>query len=133
MSFLWVRIVMIASGIYDGLIGLAFLFAPLAVFRLAAVTPPNHLGYVQFPALVLLIFGAMFLRIAADPVARREQILYGMALKASYFGVVFWYQLHSGIPALWVPFAWADVAFFILFFAGWRATAQRNVAVHSAN
>lgn len=132
MSVLWIRIVLIASGIYDGLLGLAFLVAPATVFRLAQVTPPNF-GYIQFPALVLLIFAAMFLLIAADPVARREQILYGMALKASYFCVVFWYQLHGGIPSLWIPFAWADVAFFLLFFAGWRSTAQRKPAVHSAN
>jgi hypothetical protein len=130
VSFLWVRIVMIASGIYDGLIGLAFFFAPATIFRTAGVTPPNHFGYVQFPALVLLIFAAMFLRIAADPVARREQIPYGMALKASYFCVVFWYQLHSGIPALWIPFAWADVVFFLLFFASWKTTAQRKMPVH---
>lgn len=131
MSRLWIRIVFFASGIYDGLLGLAFFLAPAAVFRAAQVTPPNHFGYVRFPALILLIFGVMFLRIAADPVARREQILYGMALKLSYFSLVFWYQLHGGIPALWVPFAWADVAFFLLFFAGWRATAKRPVPVHS--
>lgn len=124
MSILWIRIVLIASGIYDGLLGLVFFFVPATVFRVAGVTPPNHFGYVQFPALLLLIFGVMFLRIAADPVARREQILYGMALKASYFGVVFWYQLHGGIPSLWIPWAWADVAFFILFFAAWRSTAR---------
>lgn len=133
MSIFWTRLVLVASGIYDGLIGLAFLFAPATIFRTAGITPPNHFGYVQFPALILLIFGAMFLRIAADPVARREQILYGMALKLSYFGLVFWYQLHGGIPALWIPFAWADVAFFLLFFAGWRSTAQRHVPVDTGN
>ena len=133
MSIFWTRLVLVASGIYDGLIGLAFLFAPETIFRAAGIAPPNHFGYVQFPALILLIFGAMFLRIAADPVARREQILYGMALKLSYFGLVFWYQLHGGIPALWIPFAWADVAFFLLFFAGWRSTAQRHVSVHTGN
>lgn len=133
MSMLWIKIVMAASGIYDGLLGLAFLLAPTMVFRLTGVTPPNHWGYVQFPALVLLIFGAMFLLIAADPVARREQILYGMALKGSYFSLVFWYQLHGGIPALWIPFAWADVVFFLLFFAGWRSTAPRRLAVHAGN
>jgi hypothetical protein len=52
-------------------------------------------------------------------------ILYGMALKASYFGIVFWYQFHGGIPALWVPFAYADVIFFLLLYLAWRAVAQR--------
>jgi hypothetical protein len=131
MSIFWIRIVSIASGIYDGLLGLVFFLVPAAVYRLASITPPNHFGYVRFPALLLLIFAAMFLRIAADPVARREQILYGMALKLSYFSLVFWYQFRGGIPSLWIPFAWADVAFFILFFAAWRSTALHKVAAHS--
>jgi hypothetical protein len=43
-------------------LGLAFLAAPLYTFDLAKVTPPNHLGYVQFPAALLLIFGLQWLR-----------------------------------------------------------------------
>lgn len=132
MSLLWIRIIMVLSGIYDGLLGLAFFLAAPAVFRIAGVIPPNHFGYVRFPGLILLIFAVMFLRIAADPVARREQILYGMALKVSYFSLVFWYQFRGGIPTLWIPFAWADVAFFLLFIACWRSTAQSKLAVHSA-
>jgi hypothetical protein len=80
---------------------------------------------VQFSALLLIIFAVMFVRAAVDPLGRRDVILYGMALKASYFGIVFWYQFHGGIPALWVPFAYADVIFFLLLYLAWRAVAQR--------
>lgn len=124
MSIFWIKVVLIVCGIYDGLLGIVFFLVPATVFRVAGVTPPNHYGYVQFPALLLVIFGVMFLRTAVDPVAKREQIVYGMALKASYFGLVFWYQFHGGIPALWLPWAWADLAFFLLFLASWRSVSR---------
>jgi hypothetical protein len=116
-----VRAVFVVGGLYDGLLGTVFFLAPASVFHTAGVTPPNHFGYVQFPALLLVIFGFMFMRIAANPLMRREQILYGMALKASYFGLVFWYQFHGGIPMLWIPWAYADVIFFLLFAWAWKA------------
>ena len=33
-------------------LGLAFLASPAAIFEVFGVTPPNHPGYVQFPALL---------------------------------------------------------------------------------
>ncbi len=120
MSIKLIRLVFITSGIYDAFLGAVFLLFGLEVFRLAGVTPPNHIGYIQFPALLLILFGIMFLRIAGDPDGRREWILYGMGLKFSYFGVVFWHALHGGVPLLWIPWAWADLVFFLLFLAAWR-------------
>ncbi len=120
MSVKWTKVLFIASGIYDALLGLAFLLFGLEVFRFAGVTPPNHIGYIQFPALLLVLFGIMFLGIAKDPGGRYECIPFGMGLKFAYFGVVFWHQLHGGVPFLWIPWAWADLIFFLLFFAAWR-------------
>jgi hypothetical protein len=119
MSIGMAKALFVISGLYDGLMGAIFALVPAMVFRIAGVTPPNHWGYVRFPALLLVVFGVMFFRIAADPLKRREQILYGMGLKAAYFSVVFWYQLRGGVPALWIPWAYADVAFFLLFAWAW--------------
>lgn len=124
MKFTWIKAVLIASGIYDAVIGATFFLTGSALFRTFHVIPPNHGGYIRFPALVLVIFGVMFLRAAADPVGRRDVLLYGAALKLSYFSLVFWYQFRGGIPAMWIPFAYADVVFFLLFLAGWRAVAK---------
>ncbi len=71
--------------------------------------------------MLLLFFAFIFFRAGADPVARRDTILYGVALKASYSGLVFWYQAHGGVPSLWIPWAWADAAFLVLLFLGWFA------------
>jgi hypothetical protein len=91
------------------------------------VTPPNHMAYVQFPALLLIIFGAMFYQISTNPTKFRGLILYGMALKVAYCSMVFGYMATSGVPAMYVPFAWADLVFLVLFILTYRslgATAQ---------
>jgi len=101
--------------LYDGGLGLAFLAAPAAIFRLADVPPPNHFGYVQFPALLLIVFALMFIAIARNPVANRGMIVYGILLKLSYCGLVFWYWFSTGIPGLWKPFALIDLVTALLF------------------
>lgn len=105
---------------YDGLLGLVFLLAPQVPFDYFGVVPPNHVGYVQFPAALLIVFGLMFARIASDPVAGRALIPYGILLKIAYCGVAFYHWLSSGIPGMWKPFAVADLAFIALFVWAWN-------------
>lgn len=113
------------AALYDGILGLIFLLWPGLAFEMFEVVPPNHFGYVQFPAMLLLIFAAMFVRVAMDPVSNRFIMLYGVGLKASYSGLVFYYLATSGVPAMWVPWAWADLVFGVLFLWAWRATGAR--------
>jgi hypothetical protein len=110
-----VSLLFIVAALYDGLLGLVFLVAPLAVYDRFEVAHPNHLGYVQFPAALLLVFAIMFAAIALRPSVNRNLIPYGILLKFSYSGVVGWYWLTSGIPNLWKPFAVFDLLFAILF------------------
>ncbi len=124
----WIRALFIVAALYDGVLGLAFLRWHAGIFEYFAVTPPNHPAYVQFPALLLVLFAIMFLRIASDPLRFRELMLYGVGLKASYSGLAFWYQGTQGIPAMWLPWAWADLAFLLLFLAAWRASGRQAQA-----
>jgi hypothetical protein len=110
----------IVAAAYDGILGIAFLLFPLAIFAMYEVEPPNHEAYVQFPALLLIIFAVMFFQIASDPIKNRGLILYGCALKVSYCSMVFWYQATSVIPEMWVPWAWADLVFLVLFIITYR-------------
>lgn len=112
-----IQLFFLIAALYDGLLGLAFLVAPVALFGLFQVTPPNHIGYVQFPALLLVLFAWMFLRIARDPVFNRNLIPYGIGLKVSFCAVVFGHWVMKGIPAMWKPFAVADLVFLVLFVA----------------
>jgi len=122
MKTKWVKTLFIIAGMYDGLLAVAFLLFGSDIFHWFGVTPPNHVAYVKFPALLLLIFAAMFFRIARDPVKNRELILYGVALKVAYSGTAFWYQITKGIPFMWIPWAWADLVFLVLFLVAWKRT-----------
>ncbi len=124
----WVRLLFIIAGLYDGALGVAFLLFTSAIFQGFGVEPPNHLAYVKFPALLLLIFAAMFVRVACDPVKSRELMLYGVGLKAAYSGTAFWYQIRQGIPFMWIPWAWADVVFLVLFLVAWKSTPPAPAA-----
>ena len=112
---LWQRILFSVAAVYDGLLGLGFLMAGRNIFDKLMTTPPNHMGYIQFPAALLIIFALMFTVIARNPVKHRCLIPYGMLLKLSYAGIVFYYWFTSGIPAMWKPFAICDVIFLVCF------------------
>lgn len=120
MNIKLIKAIFFIGALYDGFIGIMGILFPGLAFDLFQVVPPNHAGYVQFPAILLLIFGAMFYQVARDPVANRALMLYGVALKIGYSGLIFYYLLTTGIPAMWVPFAWADLAFLVLFVLSWR-------------
>lgn len=123
----WIRIVFWLAALYDGVLGVAFLAAPAAIFDAFGVTPPNHAGYVQFPALLLVVFAVMFARVAMDPAGRRELMIYGVLLKLSYSGVVIGYWLTSGVPDLWLPMAGLDLVWAVAFAAAYMKTAGPRV------
>lgn len=121
MNLTMIRGLFALAAAYDGVLGLAFLVAPHWVFSQFQITPPGHLGYVQFPAALLVVFGLMFLNIARHPVKNAGLILYGMLLKVAYCSVTFSYWFTSGnISWIWKPFAIADLVMLILFAIAWR-------------
>jgi hypothetical protein len=107
---------------YDGLLGVLFFVAPNWPFHLFNIAEPNHPAYVQFPAALLLIFAAMFYKIAHEPAQYRHLIPYGIALKAAYCTLAFWYWISPGIPNMWKTFAVIDLVMGVLFVR----TYQRN-------
>lgn len=119
-----VSVLFLVSALYDGLLGLAFLASPGAVFERYGVTPPNHFGYVQFPAALLVVFGLMFLAVARDPERNRNLIPYGILLKVSYCAVVTYYWTTTGVPDMWKPFAAADLVFLAAFVWAYRAAGS---------
>jgi hypothetical protein len=109
------------AAVYDGILGMVFLAAAPAVFRWVGVAPPNHFGYVHFPAALLVVFALMFVAIARDPVTNRRLIGFGMLLKLSYCAVVAYHWLTAGVPFIWKPFAVADLVFLVLFALAYAA------------
>lgn len=115
----WIPTLFWLAAAYDGLLGLLFLTAGGWVFQATGTVPPNHPGYLQFPAALLLVFALMFATIAVNPHARRSLIPFGMLLKISYCGVVIHHWSSSGLPWIWKPFCMIDLAFLLLFIAAW--------------
>jgi hypothetical protein len=121
----WIWWLFVLAALYDGILGLLFLAAPGDVFERFLVAPPNHFGYVQFSAALLLIFAWMFAAVAMAPQRNRNLIPYGMGLKAAYCSLVFYYWFTIQIPTMWKPFAVADLAFLGLFLLAYVQLGKR--------
>ncbi len=102
--------------LYDLILGLLFALVPVAVFNWYDIVPPNHLGYVQFPALLLLVFALMFWNAARKPVENRILVPYMILFKLSFAIVVILYWIAGDVPALWKPFAIFDLIFAAAFY-----------------
>jgi hypothetical protein len=115
----------VVAGIYDFGLGVLFLLAWSPIYAKFGITPPNHPAYVQFSAAVIAIFGLGFWFVARAPERNRDIIWLGVLLKVAYSGIVLAYWAQGRIPDLWVPFAWADLAFLATFLAALRVLRPR--------
>ena len=120
------RTLFFIAALYDGILGLIFLLAGPTVFSISGIEAPNHWGYVQFPALLLLVFALMFFQIARDPIGYRTLIPYGIGLKAAYCLVVFGHYTLATIPSLWIPWALLDFIFLIAFWRAYRMSSRQK-------
>ncbi len=114
------------AALYDGLLGLLFIFGAGAVFMWFEITPPNHFGYIHFPAALLIVFALMFLAIAKTPYKNRNLIPYGILLKVSYCGVVGYHWVTTGVPGIWKPFVVFDIIFLVLFIVSYIYLVSRE-------
>lgn len=119
-----VRLLFLVSAAYDGVIGVLFIFAPDKVFDWIGVTPPNHPGYIQFPAALLIVFAIMFLAIAVNPARNRNLIPYGILLKVSYCSVVFYHWYSTDLPQMWKTFAICDLVMLAMFAWAYKVTKR---------
>ncbi len=108
------------AALYDGLLGLIFLTAAGSIYQWFDITPPNHFGYVHFPAALLLVFALMFAAVALAPHRNRNLIPYGILLKVSFCSVAFYHWFATGIPTMWKPLAICDLVFIVPFVWAYR-------------
>ena len=119
----------ILAALYDAILGMTFLIATGPLFKLVNIPPPNHFGYVHFPAALLIVFSLMFISIALHPIENRNLIPYGILLKTSYCGVVVFHWATGGIPAIWKPFCIVDFLFLLLFTWAWITLKKDKVDI----
>ncbi len=115
----------VVAALYDVALGVAFLLFGDLVFEkfMPGIEKPNHPGYVQFPAALLLVFGLMYAAIARDPVRNRNLIPYGILLKISYCSVILWHWTTLQ-ASIWKTFCVFDGVFLVLFFCAWRTLGK---------
>jgi hypothetical protein len=116
----WIRPLFVVAALYDFVLGAAFLLAWPAIYARFGIAPPNHAGYIQFGAAVIAIFGIGFWFVSRAPERNRDLIKLGVLLKLAYSATVLAYWVQGAIPAMWVPFAWIDLAFMLAFIAALR-------------
>lgn len=128
MSEARVKLLYLIAGIYDIVLGAAYFVAHERLFALFGVPSAGHPSYVQFPALLLILFGLMFLQVSSDPHRYRMFIPYGIGLKAAFSGLAFWYQFTAGVSFMWIPMAVIDLLFLIAFVVAWFSVSRHAEA-----
>lgn len=123
--FTTARLLLTTAGLYDGLLGIAFLTAAPRIFDIAGIPHPTHWGYVHFGAALLLVFALMFFAAAFQPAGNRNLIAYGMLLKIAYTGVVLYHWTQGDVPAIFKVFFFLDAGWLLVL--GWIFHALRPV------
>lgn len=118
------RLLFSFAGLYNVALGVAFARWGPEIYRWAELTPPNHWGYVQFPAFLAVVFGALFFAVAFRPQANRNLIPFGLLFLASYISVVFIDWTASGVPWLFKAVAAVHVVLFTLLGLAYRALGK---------
>ncbi|MBN2057827.1 MAG: hypothetical protein JW782_03420 [Candidatus Saganbacteria bacterium] len=115
MSFLWIRLLFAFVGCVEFVTGLSFIFLTEQVFAWTGIARITHLEYIQFPALLIMVFGLMMFAVARDPRANRRLIPYISFFKVALIGVVLYNWLTKGLSWLWLSFMWFDIVYLIGF------------------
>ena len=110
-----IRIPFYASAVYDGVLGILLLFFSEPVLKMFDIVPPNHSGYLQFPASLLIVFSLMYFQIAKDPLKNVNLVPYGILLKVSDCLVVSCNWIFASVPDMWKPLEFYDMIFLVLF------------------
>lgn len=125
MSEAKLKLLFLIAAIYDIVLGVSYFFAHERLFSIFGVPAAGHPTYIQFPALLLVLFGLMFLQVSKNPYRYRMFIPYGIGLKAAFSGLAFWYQFTVGVAFMWMPMATIDLLFLIAFVIAWFSSVQR--------
>ena len=123
---LWMRVMFMLAAVYDGLLGAVFLLVPAWPFEQTGTPPPNHFGYIRFPAAVLIVFALMFAAVAWRPVRYRLFIPPGIGLKLAFCLTAAGYWVAQGIPMMFRPFCVIDAMFAALFVWAWVRLAEQH-------
>jgi hypothetical protein len=124
------RPVLLAGAVYDGVLGILFLFFHDRVFGALGVQPGTDPIYVEFAAGLIAVMGFGFFLAWRDPLLAGGLVLYGAAGKAFYVLLALSALLRDQVPhPFFLVLAAIDAAFFVLFLGFLRATKPARDAL----
>ena len=124
------RPVLLLCAVYDGLLGLAFLFFAAPIFRVLGVESTADPLYVQLAAGLIAIMGLGFFLAWRDPVRNRDLVLLGAVIKAFYILLAAYALVRGEVPhPVFLIFAAIDVLFLIVFVRFLQGTGAAHAAV----
>jgi len=107
------------AAIYDGLLGITFIFFPARAFAALGISEklPAFGGYLTLLGAFVLVIGVAYFLIARGDLRRNtDLILVGTLYKLAYSGTAFYYWSQGNLPhlAFGALFGVADAVFFVL-------------------
>ena len=109
------------AAIFNVVVGVAMLIAYDALAPWLGL-PPQPTVWVHLVALVVLVFGYAYSRVAMDPRRFREYIVLGMVAKLAFVAVIYGHFLAGGATAMLATLVTADLVFAGLFGAHLKRT-----------
>lgn len=111
------RGVFLFGGLYDFLLGGFFFFFYIRIYQHFGITLPNHPEYVQAPAAFIVILGIMQFYVFKNMYRNVDMVKIAALSKLAYSGLAFYHQNTTGLPNIFMVFAWCDLAFLSVFMA----------------
>ncbi len=121
------RALFMVAGLYDVLLGLAFLVAGESILKSVGVQLPPHIAFIHLSAIFIVVQGVSYLLVARDLWAGVGLVWVGVLYKASYVGLAAWYLITNQMPSsFFVLWAIADAGFLVAFLLFIRAAGSRS-------
>ena len=109
------------AAIFNAVVGVAMLVAYDALAPWLGL-PPQPTVWVHLIALVVLVFGYAYWRVAMDPRRFREYVVLGIVAKLAFVVVIYGHFLAGGATAMLATLVTADLVFAGLFGAHLKRT-----------
>lgn len=123
------RTFFLVAGLYDVLLGLAFLLAGETILTAVGMKLPPHIAYIHLAAIFVAVQGLSYLLAYRDAWSNLGVIWVGVAYKASYATLAAYYLATGQLPSIFfIPWAICDVAFMVGFLVFLRAAMGRRAA-----
>lgn len=124
------RLPLLAGALYDGLLGLAFLFFAGPLFALLGIAMAADPVYVQLAAGLVAIMGFGLYLAWRDPLLDGDIVLMGVVFKAFYIALALYALATGGLPHwIFLLLAAIDLVFLIVFVLFLRDTSDARAAL----